>query len=205
MEISLADFLDQWGDVLKAQVIRTMDPVYTPRNEDEWDKRARERLADLKRVPFAAQVKKGILPVARSFYREDHKAAFLVGEMGVAVDDGHGVLSLRANAWRRLRLRRFEPRARRAKVRPRQGGAGCRGCPKKTASCDRSVAGHDERSFGRRIRGPCTANKTPPSPGVATPGLKTSSIGATPGLAQAVRGCSLRGIQYHDRPRSVQR
>ena len=81
-EIALADFLDQWGDVLKSQVIKNMDPVYTPKEEDQWDAKARERLLQLSRPPFEAQIKKGILPVARSLYKEDHKGAFLVGEMG---------------------------------------------------------------------------------------------------------------------------
>ncbi|HHL34088.1 MAG TPA: DEAD/DEAH box helicase [Desulfobulbaceae bacterium] len=80
--IKLADFLGEWGEILKSQVIRNMDPVYSPKSEDDWDQAAREKLKQLLRPPFASQTWRGILPVARSFYKEDHKAAFLVGEMG---------------------------------------------------------------------------------------------------------------------------
>lgn len=80
--VKLADFLGDWGDILKAQVVRNMNPVYSPKGEDDWDIDAREKLGQLLRPPFASQISRGILPIARSFYREDHKAAFLVGEMG---------------------------------------------------------------------------------------------------------------------------
>ena len=82
MEITLADFLDQWGEVLKSQVINTMNPVYRPKAEDDWDQQAKERLTQLRRPPFAAQTRCGILPIARALYKEDHRGAFLVGEMG---------------------------------------------------------------------------------------------------------------------------
>ena len=80
--IKLADFLDEWGDILKAQVVRNMNPVYSPKAEDDWDRQARDKLKKLVRAPFESQTWRGILPVARSFYKEDHKAAFMVGEMG---------------------------------------------------------------------------------------------------------------------------
>ena len=80
--IKLADFLDDWGGRLKNQVIRNMNPVYSRKTEDNWDKEAREKLKKLIRPPFESQTWRGILPIARSFYKEDHKAAFLVGEMG---------------------------------------------------------------------------------------------------------------------------
>jgi len=82
MEIPLNEFLDQWGEVLKAQVITTMHPVYQPKAEDHWDGQARKQLSQLKRPPFEAQVRCGILPIARTLYKEDRKGAFLVGEMG---------------------------------------------------------------------------------------------------------------------------
>jgi len=89
-EIALADFLDQWGDVLKSQVIRNMNPVYRPKAEDDWDRQARDKLARLLRQPFDAQIRRGILPVARTLYKEDKKGAFLVGEMGT----GKTIMSL---------------------------------------------------------------------------------------------------------------
>jgi len=81
--VKLADFLTDWGDILKSQVIRNMDPVYSAKAEDDWDRQARENLQQLIRPPFPSQIRRGILPIARSFYRQDNKAAFLVGEMGV--------------------------------------------------------------------------------------------------------------------------
>ena len=80
--IKLADFLGEWGEVLKSQVIRNMDPVYSPKGEDDWDQTAREKLEQLLRPPFESQTWRGILPVARAFFKEDHRAAFMVGEMG---------------------------------------------------------------------------------------------------------------------------
>lgn len=80
--IKLADFLDEWGDVLKAQVLQDMKPVYSPKAEDDWDRQAREQLKALLRSAFPGQITKGILPIARSFYKEDNRADFLVGEMG---------------------------------------------------------------------------------------------------------------------------
>jgi len=80
--IKLADFLEEWGDTLKTQVLQNMQPVYSAKAEDEWDRNAREKLKDLLRTAFPGQITKGILPVARAFYKADDKAAFLVGEMG---------------------------------------------------------------------------------------------------------------------------
>jgi len=80
--VKLADFLDEWGDILKAEVVKNMNPVYSQKAEDDWDAQAREKLQLLLRKPFESQTRKGILPIARSFFKEDHKADFLVGEMG---------------------------------------------------------------------------------------------------------------------------
>jgi SNF2 family DNA or RNA helicase len=82
MERTLADFLDEWGEVLKSQVISNMNPVYQPKAEDRWDHQARKRLGNLLRRPFESQISRGVLPVARTLYKEDRKGAFLVGEMG---------------------------------------------------------------------------------------------------------------------------
>lgn len=62
--IKLADFLSDWGDILKSQVIQNMNPVYSPKNEDDWDQQAREKLKQLIRPPFESQTWRGILPVA---------------------------------------------------------------------------------------------------------------------------------------------
>ena len=59
-----------------------MKPVYSPKAEDDWDRQAREQLKALLRSAFPGQITKGILPIARSFFKEDNRADFLVGEMG---------------------------------------------------------------------------------------------------------------------------
>lgn len=81
-DVSLANFLDEWGDVLKAQVLKNMQPVYNPKAEDARDVLAREKLTQLLRKPFDAQIRKGILPVAKSIFKEDQSGDFMVGEMG---------------------------------------------------------------------------------------------------------------------------
>ena len=88
--VKLADFLDEWGDMLKDQVVQNMNPVYSLKAEDDWDAQARNKLQQLPRKPLESQTRKGILPIARSFFKEDHKAAFLVGEMGT----GKSIVSL---------------------------------------------------------------------------------------------------------------
>ncbi len=80
--VRLSDFLKEWDSILKREVIRNMKPIYNPHREDEWDAVAREKLGELLRPPFASQISRGILPVARHLYKEDKKAVFLVGEMG---------------------------------------------------------------------------------------------------------------------------
>ena len=80
--IKLADFLDEWGEEIKAEFSKKVKPIYSPTNEDGWDKAAREKLKQLIRHPFEPQNKRGILPVSRAFFKEDKKAVFLVGEMG---------------------------------------------------------------------------------------------------------------------------
>lgn len=81
-EISIGDFLNDWGDQLKAKVIEGMAPVYAPKQEDDWDKAARVKLDGLLRKPFPGQTIKGVLPVAKAFYQENQKGIFNVGVMG---------------------------------------------------------------------------------------------------------------------------
>ncbi len=80
--VKLADFLEEWGDEIKAEFSKKVNPIYSPKDEDDWDKAAREKLKQLIRPPFESQNKKGVLPVSRAFFKEDKKAVFLVGEMG---------------------------------------------------------------------------------------------------------------------------
>ncbi len=80
--VKLADFLDEWGDTLKSDVVKAMNPVYQPKSEDDWDRAARNKLSSLKRTAFEGQTQKGILPISRILFKEGHKSAILVGEMG---------------------------------------------------------------------------------------------------------------------------
>ncbi len=81
-ETSLVQFLKEFGEPLKAQLLEKMAPVYDPRNEDSWDREARKYLETLPRKPLEGQVKKGVLPVAKALFKDGLKGAFLVGEMG---------------------------------------------------------------------------------------------------------------------------
>ena len=49
--IKLADFLDEWGDILKAQVVRNMNPVYSPKAEDDWDRHSHTCRTRHRRLP----------------------------------------------------------------------------------------------------------------------------------------------------------
>ena len=81
--MGLVEFLKEFGEPLKTQLLEKMAPVYDPNNEDSWDKEARQYIEDLPRKPLEGQVKKGILPVAKALFRNNLKGAFLVGEMGI--------------------------------------------------------------------------------------------------------------------------
>ncbi len=81
-DISLSTFLDEFGDTLKSQLLESMEPVYQPGNQDEWDRNAKTELTKLIRKPFPAQTERGILPIAKAFYKHGQRSAFLVGEMG---------------------------------------------------------------------------------------------------------------------------
>jgi len=78
--MELKDFLNEFGDSLRSKV--KTQPLYHPKQTDDWDDRAREKLQTLLRQPFPSQMN-AILPVAKGFYREDKKSAIMVGEMGV--------------------------------------------------------------------------------------------------------------------------
>lgn len=81
-EISIGDFLNDWGDQLKAKVVDGMEPVYTPKNEDDWDQAARVKLDGLLRKSFSGQTIRGVLPIAKALFLENDKGAFNVGVMG---------------------------------------------------------------------------------------------------------------------------
>lgn len=81
-DIGLSTFLDEFGDTLKSQLLESMEPVYQSGNQDEWDRKAKTELTRLIRKPFPAQTERGILPIAKAFYKHKQRAAFLVGEMG---------------------------------------------------------------------------------------------------------------------------
>lgn len=78
--MELKDFLSEFGESLRGKV--KAQPLYHPKQTDEWDGRAKQQLQTLLRQPFPSQAN-AILPVAKGFYRHDKKAAIMVGEMGV--------------------------------------------------------------------------------------------------------------------------
>jgi len=78
--MDLKKFLVEFGDSLRSKV--KAQPLYHPAQPDAWDAAAKATLQTLQRQPFPSQAD-AILPVAKGFYREGQKAAFMVGEMGV--------------------------------------------------------------------------------------------------------------------------
>ena len=78
--MDLKSFLVEFGDSLRSKV--KAQPLYHPAQPDDWDAAAKAKLETLQRQPFPSQAD-AILPVAKGFYREGQKAAFMVGEMGV--------------------------------------------------------------------------------------------------------------------------
>ena len=80
--IAIGDFLNDWGEQLKAKVVDGMTPVYTPKQEDDWDKAARVKLEGLLRKSFSGQTIRGVLPVAKALFQKNDKGAFNVGVMG---------------------------------------------------------------------------------------------------------------------------
>jgi SNF2 family DNA or RNA helicase len=81
MEISLRDFLSEYGNSLKKKVIDSLKPLFNPKKKDSWDREAELRLEELKRKPFPAQTK-AILALAKGFFMGRKKGLVLVGEMG---------------------------------------------------------------------------------------------------------------------------
>jgi len=82
MEISLKEFLTKYSHSLKKKVIDGLNPLFNPKQKDQWDEEAELRLDQLKRKPFPAQ-KNAILALAKGFYVRKKKGLILVGEMGV--------------------------------------------------------------------------------------------------------------------------
>ena len=81
MELSLRDFLAQYGQSLKARVIDGLAPVFNPNDKDQWDREAELKLETLKRKPFAAQAK-AVLAIAKGFSVQDKRGIVLTAEMG---------------------------------------------------------------------------------------------------------------------------
>ena len=81
MELSLRDFLAQYGQSLKARVIDGLTPVFNPNDKDQWDREAELKLETLKRKPFAAQAK-AVLAIAKGFSVQDKRGIVLTAEMG---------------------------------------------------------------------------------------------------------------------------
>ncbi|WP_188020387.1 DEAD/DEAH box helicase [Deferribacter autotrophicus] len=80
-ELSLKDFLNEFGDTLKEKVLKKLNPIYNPAQIGEWEKKENHKLNKLLRKPFNAQ-RHAILALAKGFYKENKKSLILTAEMG---------------------------------------------------------------------------------------------------------------------------
>lgn len=77
----IKDFLLQYGDILKENIIKKLKPIYNPQSKDKWDEANSCKLDSLKRKPLSSQ-RDAILSLSKAFYKENKKSLFLVAEMG---------------------------------------------------------------------------------------------------------------------------
>lgn len=78
--LSLKAFLETFEEDLTRKVTDKLNPVFDPRKQDDWDKKATERLTAISlRQPFVAQ--RHLILAARKLLLTD-KAALVSGEMG---------------------------------------------------------------------------------------------------------------------------
>ena len=67
MEITLRNFLADYGQSLKQKVIDSFKPIYTASGKDTWDNEAELTLDGLKRKLFPAQ-SRAVLSLAKGFF-----------------------------------------------------------------------------------------------------------------------------------------
>ena len=81
MELTLRDFLGEYGQSLKTKVAKALNPLFNPNDKDAWDREAELKLEHLKRKPFPAQTR-AILAIAKGFFLERQRGMVLTAEMG---------------------------------------------------------------------------------------------------------------------------
>ena len=81
MEITLRNFLADYGQSLKQKVIDSFKPIYTASGKDTWDNEAELTLDGLKRKLFPAQ-SRAVLSLAKGFFVAKKRGLILVAEMG---------------------------------------------------------------------------------------------------------------------------
>ncbi len=81
MEITLRNFLADYGQSLKQKVIDSFKPIYTASEKDTWDNEAELTLDGLKRKLFPAQ-SRATLSLAKGFFVAKKRGLILVAEMG---------------------------------------------------------------------------------------------------------------------------
>ncbi|MEC9492048.1 DEAD/DEAH box helicase [Flexistipes sp.] len=79
--LTLTDFLNEFGDTLKEKAVSKLKPVYNPAQIGEWEKQENSKLNKLIRKPFNSQ-RHAILALAKGFYKEKKKSLILTAEMG---------------------------------------------------------------------------------------------------------------------------
>jgi len=80
-DITLKDFMHEFGDILAEKVVERLKPVYNPTDEDEFDRETEETCSKLLRRLFPKQLS-AVKAVSRAIYKEDKRCVFLTAEMG---------------------------------------------------------------------------------------------------------------------------
>ena len=79
--VTLKDFMVEFGDILAERVVQKLKPVYSPTNEDEFDRETEKICSKLLRRLFPKQLS-AVKALSRAIYREDARCVFLTAEMG---------------------------------------------------------------------------------------------------------------------------
>jgi len=80
-EISLSQFLKDYGDILTKKAIEKLNPAYNPAKEDDFDREVERRCNGLLRKLFPAQLS-AVKAAVKGLFKENLKNIFFVGEMG---------------------------------------------------------------------------------------------------------------------------
>lgn len=81
MQITLKDFLTDFGQALKEKVISSFHPLFNPNSMDSWDQAAEKKLEELKRKCLPAQ-KRAVIALAKGFSIGEKRGLILCAEQG---------------------------------------------------------------------------------------------------------------------------